>query len=120
MSAGEKSCSLLSKTVVRPSISLTEGIQILGPVLPPPPNTNAAINSHLVHACFMSCWCCLFVQQYFSRYSAKKGYKEILCLCRRKVPWGRLHKTMISSNQRAKREKIKGGCKKDGTETGDG
>lgn len=36
MSAGEKSCSLLSKTVVRPSISLTEGIQILGPVLPPP------------------------------------------------------------------------------------
>lgn len=42
-------------------------------------------------------------------------------LCAEEAPWGRLHKTMISSNQRAQRgEKGKSGCKRDGIETGDG
>lgn len=70
------------------------------------------------------CLCFIFLQhlKQFLLYSAKKkeGMRKP-SFVQKEPPWGRLHKTMISSNQRAQRRKKGGsGCKGDGIETGNG
>lgn len=85
-SAGENSCSLLSKTVVRLSIPLTEGIH---PSLPSNTKTVSNFISFMCATCHVSAVCLCSIPHDTVQRTVQK---EKLSLRRRKVPTGRLRK----------------------------
>lgn len=118
-STGENSCSLLSKTV-RLSILLTEGIRARCPILSPPTPPSLTLWLISSHLCARHVMLVLFVcagKSIPHNTVQRKGRKKTFLYAEEKSlreDYASPDNDIIKSGQK----KRKGGCKKDGIETG--